>query len=873
MPTYKVTDPATGRTLSLTGDSPPTEEELESIFQSRKEDVEYSSIRSGLVDFVESGLAVGDELDAAIRVLTGEAEDYSSGIEQSRAELEAFERDNPYASGFITAAGVGAGLFVPGAGLVRVAQTGSKLQRAVKVGALGSAEGAAYGFLSGEDEGRLESAKVGAVAGGLLGGGASLLTKNADEIAAAVAKMKAQRQGSGSFIGGEEGFATVGRAGQTLGRKSDTSAQKRKASEVVEDAEILEDLSGESTFVGDILLGTREWMVKNVGERPARLAEDSEIMVRHELNDIAVKFDENFADAFDILEKNKTLKTALSNMNKSISKNKRFSWDQVNRVAKTPQEKLAVAQLESQVKRLQKDDFLDFTNLVDYMPAKAIRRVGKRAGADDYANPVEALKELAQDIAGARAVAARFNIDLSKIKTPKNMRGKSRMDLVINEIGKQAKKQGASKEVAANLTDGLKTILISAKLGGNAVGAVSRRAASTALLANPGNAILNIPEGITSPIFQNGFAAWAKTLPRAILATFDSDFGKIDPNWLSNKTLGLDKNYMGEIANKAVDEGTAAADTLSFIKLPSKIGKLVDYVGEKAYKYSGVQTVNRMSQEILSNSAIQRGRDLAKAGDAKSLEKLRKHDGMRGLSRSEFESTVEALKKGDVSNPWIINFAGASLNKWQPVSASTMPKAYNDNPNARMMYSMLSYMNRQMNNIRTEVGLNIQKTQKLGINSEEGAEAARKAMVQTGKYIALFGVFTGIWDDARKTLDFSNEKYIEDVLTPEGISSATMNQLASNVTSGVVNIRAKEYGGQTVSVSPPPLTALARAGSGLLTSGQRVYEGEPDPLDPLLKLGQTYVPGVANIDRVLRMTPPEVKEQLGIERERLLTDN
>ena len=35
MPTYRVTDPATGKTLKLTGDSPPTEAELEQIFSSQ----------------------------------------------------------------------------------------------------------------------------------------------------------------------------------------------------------------------------------------------------------------------------------------------------------------------------------------------------------------------------------------------------------------------------------------------------------------------------------------------------------------------------------------------------------------------------------------------------------------------------------------------------------------------------------------------------------------------------------------------------------------------------------------------------------------------------------------------------------------------
>jgi len=34
MPTYKVTDPSTGKTLRLTGDSPPSETELNQIFSS-----------------------------------------------------------------------------------------------------------------------------------------------------------------------------------------------------------------------------------------------------------------------------------------------------------------------------------------------------------------------------------------------------------------------------------------------------------------------------------------------------------------------------------------------------------------------------------------------------------------------------------------------------------------------------------------------------------------------------------------------------------------------------------------------------------------------------------------------------------------------
>ena len=100
-------------------------------------------------------------------------------------------------------------------------------------------------------------------------------------------------------------------------------------------------------------------------------------------------------------------------------------------------------------------------------------------------------------------------------------------------------------------------------------------------------------------------------------------------------------------------------------------------------------------------------------------------------------------------------------------------------------------------------------------------------------------------------------------MTPEGIASGTLNQIASNISSGAVNIRAEEFGGQTVSISPAPVQAISRTASGLLTGVERAVTGEPEPLTPLLRTAQTYAPGLANIDRILRMTSGE----------RLLTDD
>jgi len=92
-----------------------------------------------------------------------------------------------------------------------------------------------------------------------------------------------------------------------------------------------------------------------------------------------------------------------------------------------------------------------------------------------------------------------------------------------------------------------------------------------------------------------------------------------------------------------------------------------------------------------------------------------------------------------------------------------------------------------------------------------------------------------------------------------------MNQLASNMSSGLINIRAEEYGGKPFEPIPAPISAGFRLGSGLFTAGERVITDEPEPLTPLLRAGQTYLPGVANVDRVLRMTTGErLFEKLGL---------
>lgn len=876
-------------------------------FNDPEEDEDYSSLRSAGVEFVESAIGVGDELDAVVRVLSGEASNYTEAIGQARSDVEAFKADNPNAARALAVSGFITGFFIPGMGLAKISQAASKGQRAARAAGFGAAEGAVYGFLQGEgEEGRLAGAALGAAGGGVLGGAAGrYLTKGADEIEAA-RKERQKVQGQATHIGGDDGFVDVGEASDTsvsaVMNNRDTSLQARKSGKILskddpdyDKVEVNVESEGQSGHLGNLFLGTRNWFVKNVGERAARLAEDAETMTRHEQREIDRVFDDDFADAAKLFEESDGFKKLFLEINKRVGKKSAITWEKISQVNLSAEQRQAATALEQQVKFLQEMDFIKAGKGFDYFPTIAtapagiLKKISSKTGketkravgkTEDYENPVIALKQMAQDISAARALAARFDIDLNKIEVPKSTEGTSRVSLVIDAIEKAAKDQGATPAVAKNLAKGLRSQVIASQQGAATVGALARRSISAALLATPLNAVLNVAEGITAPIVQNGVNAYARTIPSMVVPTITTMLEEISTaplldkiipkiqidvkGWLNNRQLGVDREFMGELANIGKKAFNEQADVLQMVskgkrtsKLSERVTSTVDNLNKFLYKTTGVSTVNRMGQEILSNTAIKRGAMLAKSGKAKDLDKLRKHDGMRGLSESEFQSTVKALEAGDLTNPWLINFAGASLNKWQPISASALPRAFHDNPNGRVMYSMLSYMNRQFNNIRNDIVLKGVEAQKHGLNTKEGAEAAKDAMRNAAYYVGAFGVFAGMWDDARNTLDFSKDKYMEDLLTPEGITSATMNQLASNATSGLYNMRAPQFGGEEIDLVPAPVAAGTKLASGTIASGKRLLTGEEQPMAPLLRAGRTYFPGVSNVDRIVRMRSGE----------------
>jgi len=84
-------------------------------------------------------------------------------------------------------------------------------------------------------------------------------------------------------------------------------------------------------------------------------------------------------------------------------------------------------------------------------------------------------------------------------------------------------------------------------------------------------------------------------------------------------------------------------------------------------------------------------------------------------------------------------------------------------------------------------------------------------------------------------------------LTFEGISSAALNQFASNMSSGLVNIRAEEFGGNVIDLLNPAPVSVARRG---INAGVGLLSGN---VDPALRFAEGSIPGLSQVNKLSRM--------------------
>lgn len=829
------------------------------------------------MDLAESALGAGDELGAAALSVADFFEtgdwNWSKNMEQARTTLDTFEAQNPNLSGAITAAGVAGSLLIPGGAALKLAQTGSKLSRAAKIGAVTSVEGAAYGALSGRgEEGRTQGALLGAALGGTVGIGASMLLRNSDEIARMAQEDELLREGAeeAGHIGGTNGF--VDAADNTTNRNTqapNVSGKDRSVNKVVteeefverfgEEAGILETIAGKATGqAGNWLGDLNGWVTRNVGDRAARLVMDAEWMGRSARGEWIGKIEDKLSGFDDMVAENSQLSAALANLGRGKTPG---SWDDVYRAVGDNEEmRTQVKVFENMYNDLKALDSKSRTTYDWIHTAKkpGTKMVDGVASEADYLGPARAMVEYADELVNANALAERFGFALQDL----TIKGKQSVtEAVMSEIKKRAVKEGASKAVANNLDDALRTVFVHSKAGGDAAGSIARKVSSAAMLGNPLNAVLNMSEWVT-PAFQNGLVAWGKQVPKmltyAIAESVNgwTQFGKyglpkIKMGGVTPDSIGLGDQFMGEVSSEGV----------------KSYGRLVDNMTKFIYDKTFVTASNKTGQYAQMNSAVNRGRALAKTamgggrGAESALKKLRKHDGMRGLNESEFQKTMEALAGKDLESPWVRNYAGAALNMWQPVSATALPKGFSDEPNMRMFYSMLTYMNRQANAVKVQVGDNLVKAHKYGLNTSEGRDAMKDAMMGGARYTAYYGLGAGLWERTRTSLDPSRDVDLDEVFTAEGMTEAAMTQIVSNLSSGLVDMRADQYGAAKFDLTPAPIDYASRVGSGLLDgasgaagmlTGDAV--GEADDMTGFYRMLQGQVPGIATADKIKRMT-------------------
>jgi hypothetical protein len=867
------------------------EEEAEDFSGLFEEQTSAEFAAGASMDFAESLLGVGDEAGAFALSVSDFFDDgswnWAENLTQARETLDTFEAENPALSGAITAAGVAGSLLIPGGAALKLAQTGSKLNRAMKIGAVSSVEGAAYGALSGrEEEGRIQGALLGGAIGGVGGLGVSMLLRNSDEIAAMAKADDELRTAEQGHISGT-GFvsdAADQRSVRDISKPDSVSGKKRGIRKVLTDEEydalpLREETAagkqgGISGFANKWVNDVRHWVDRNVGERAGRLLEDAEWMHRTARQEWVGKIEDKLAGFDDMVSANPQVSAALQNLGRPVETGKIGTWEDVYRAVGDDKElRTQVEVFQNMYKDLKALDAPGRTTF-DWIHTSKMANTGRKtdlAKQSDYMGPARAMIEYADEVTMANSLAERFGIKMHELPTTSKVKDKSKkrsagigqgtiktsniLESVLKEIKVRAKAEGASDAVANNLDDALRTVFVSSKAGGDAAGAIGRKVTSAANLGNPMTAYLNVSEWMT-PMFQNGVIAWGKQVPKmltyALAETYNSwnhigKYGlpKIDSKGLTPDSMGLGDQFMGEVASEA----------------SKTFGGLVDAMTKFVYNKGFVTMSNKTGQYAQLNSAINRGRALANSalkGNEKALAKLRKHDGMRGLSEAEFDKTMKALASGDKESGWVRNFAGASLNMWQPVSASALPKGMADVPDARIMYSMITYMNRQANAIRTKIGDNLIEAHRRGLNTPEGREALKEATMNSAKYTAVYGVGAGLWERHRTSMDPSRDVDMNEVLTADGLTEAATAQIVSNVFSGMVDIRSDEYGGRVVDMTPAPLDYANRTGSGLVAGAQGMLAGENvfDPTEDNMREFYRMLqgqPGFAAVDKINRV--------------------
>ena len=154
----------------------------------------------------------------------------------------------------------------------------------------------------------------------------------------------------------------------------------------------------------------------------------------------------------------------------------------------------------------------------------------------------------------------------------------------------------------------------------------------------------------------------------------------------------------------------------------------------------------------------------------------------------------------------------------------------------------MSFLVQQHNLLRENVGQNLVDAYKQGLNSKAGRKHFKDAVDYGARYAVFTAGLAGLFDDGRKILRGDDVEEYDPV-------SSTANQLAQFATVGVVQPRAKTWGGSSVSLFNPPQFAMAE---DVLSLPVEAAIDEDFESEDVFKVIQRWFPGVSNVDDFLR---------------------
>jgi hypothetical protein len=707
-------------------------------------------------EFAEGAFGIGDELGAIGRGIGGSVYDifntdkdimqalrenfnWSEDIAATRAQMRQFEEENPllsnvaYGSGFVSGLGVPIGAVGKGAS-------------ATKAAAVGAGYGAGFGALSGEgEEGRIQGALTGAAVGGAVGGAAQKIGQKLNDIinnpnASVTDEVEAITDRTPWTNVGEEirfidkAFVGVSDAirrrisPQIGGRvqRADESAVRQKA---LENAEFVENTDMQNVInlwnKDDEFAG----MVLDYAQGQKPLGE----MLSYVNKELGGEATQALVKYLDWSKKSNAL------FNERLGRNQ----DATDYLHTQREGRITKRRMLSRKERTADyiEDFADdeINMPIDRAQLKRTRELAEEGlRVRDYANPFLTNAQRIHNNNRLLQLQEKFGIK----KLNKGADG------LMNALERKFKERGIDEYGARDARNAIAMLIKGQNTSANAWIKSFQNSGYT-VLAGPKTALLNFHD-IPFAAWNNGISSVRGLVNSEIRKSADVE------------RLGLGGQNVGEFFQNI----PAASKKRSAGEIAESITKSIT---DKAMKYGGFQTADRIAKNQVLKTVAQDAVDRANAGT------LRQRWG-RDFDPSQVDKIEKALKRtgGNIDNMTASEaklydeLITLGLGQQQLISAAGRPLFWLNNPNLRPLWMMRGFAIKHNILLAEKIADKLKAGDKAGAAKEATMYLALPGMSYAGMNVGRNELFKEDYEPSAEEFMFS---LLDSVLGPITLNS------------------------------------------------------------------------------------------------------